>query len=76
MKASEKMGVKVMQRWEELAYEREDGVEEGLREGAKALIETCQEIGWSKEEIKRKLLQKLAISEENAEIYLEEFYEE
>ncbi|MBO5165356.1 MAG: Rpn family recombination-promoting nuclease/putative transposase [Lachnospiraceae bacterium] len=76
VKASEKMGVKVMQKWEELAYEREDGRIEGRADGAKALVEIGQELGWPKEEIKRRLLQKLAVSEENAEIYLEEFYVE
>ena len=33
IKASEKMGVKLMQKWEELAYAREDGWNEGKIEG-------------------------------------------
>lgn len=31
---SEKCGVKYMQRWEEIAYARQDGYEEGRNEGA------------------------------------------
>lgn len=36
IKASEKMGVKLMQKWEELAYAREDGWNEGRIEGKQA----------------------------------------
>ena len=71
VKASEKMGVKLMQRWEELVYEREEGCKEG---SAKTLIETCQEFGLSKSEIKSRLVQKLEITQEDAAGYLEKFY--
>lgn len=33
IRKSEKAGVRYMQRWEELAYAREDGKEEGIKEG-------------------------------------------
>ena len=33
IRASEKMGVKYMQKWEELVYARDEGREEGLTEG-------------------------------------------
>lgn len=39
IRASEKMGVKFMQRWEELAYARDEGHAEGRAEGRKAGIE-------------------------------------
>lgn len=40
IRKSEKAGMRIMQKWEELAYEREDGRKEGLAEGkAIALIE-------------------------------------
>lgn len=33
IRKSEKAGLKYMQRWEELAYAREDGIKEGIKEG-------------------------------------------
>ena len=71
VKTSEKMGVKAMQKWEELAYEREEGRAEG---SAKMMIETCQEFGVAKAEIKERLMKKLAVSEDEAENYIEQFY--
>ncbi len=38
IKASEKMGVKLMQKWEELAYAREDGWKEGRLDGIRTVI--------------------------------------
>ncbi|MBQ9135382.1 MAG: Rpn family recombination-promoting nuclease/putative transposase [Lachnospiraceae bacterium] len=82
VKASEKIGVKVMQKWEELAYEREDGFLEGQKEGReegrneviKTLIETCREFGMTKEDIKTKLIMQLHITDEKASILLEQLY--
>lgn len=78
VKASEKMGVKVMQKWEELAYEREDGFLEGREEGRneviKTLIETCREFGMTKEDIKTKLIMQLNTTDEKATILLEQLY--
>ncbi len=93
IRASEKMGVKVMQWWEEMEYEREDaraeglaeglaegraegltkGLAEGRNQGAKALIETCREFGLSEKEIKDKLIGKLEVSEEEAEMYIKQY---
>ena len=79
VRTSEKMGVKVMQWWEELEYAKDDaraeGSEEGILKGsAKTLIETCREFGVTKEEIKERLINKLALSEEEAENYMKQYY--
>ena len=74
VKASEKMGVKVMQKWEELAYEREDGFLEGRNEVIKTLIKTCREFGIAKEDINTKLVTELNITNEEATGLLEQFY--
>ena len=81
IRTSEKMGVKVMQWWEELEYEREDaraeGHAEGLEEGrAEEIIETCCEFGVPKEGIRDRLIKKLYISEEEAERYMKKYYQE
>ena len=81
IRTSEKMGVKVMQWWEELEYEREDaraeGHAEGLEEGrAEEIIETCCEIGVPNEGIRDRLIKKLYISEEEAERYMKKYYQE
>ena len=68
-----------MQWWEELEYAKDDaraeGSEEGILKGsAKTLIETCREFGVTKEEIKERLINKLALSEEEAENYMKQYY--
>ena len=68
IRKSEKAGLRYMQRWEELAYEREEGREEGL---AKGIIETAREFGLSDEKILEKLQTRLQISMEKAMEYLE-----
>ena len=69
IRRSEKAGVRLMQKWEELAYEREEGLAEGI-------IETALECGVSEEKILEKLRDKLQISLEEAQEYLERYYEE
>ena len=39
VKISEKMGVKYMQRWEEIVYARDEGRSEGIKEGLKLKAE-------------------------------------
>ena len=69
------MGVKVMQWWEELEYAKDDARAQGSVEGsAKTLIETCREFGVTNEEIKERLMNKLALSEEEAENYMKQYY--
>lgn len=60
-----------MQWWEEMEYAKDDARAEG---SAKTLIETCQEFGVTKEEIKERLMNKLALSEEDAVNYLKQYY--
>lgn len=47
IKRSEKMGAKYMQKWEELAYAREDGKLEGKAEGEKLKLisQVCKKLG-------------------------------
>lgn len=74
IRRSEKAGLRLMQKWEELAYEREEGVEEGKKEGlAKGIIETALECGVSEEKILEKLQEKLQISLEEAQEYLNRY---
>ena len=64
-----------MQWWEELEYAKDDARAEGSVKGsAKTLIETCREFGVTKEEIKERLINKLALSEEEAENYMKQYY--
>ena len=51
IKASEKMGVKLMQKWEELAYAREDGWKEGRLDGIRSVIINLMERNISEQEI-------------------------
>lgn len=50
IRKSEEAGIKYMQRWEELAYAREDGREEGIKEGEQSkLIElVCKKLSRNK----------------------------
>lgn len=72
IKSSEKIGVRYMQEWEERAYWKEEGMEEGLKEGLKALIQTCRELGLSKEETCLKVKEKLPLTEEYIKCYLDD----
>lgn len=67
IRRSEKAGVRIMQRWEELVYAKEDGRAEGLAQG---IIETALECGLPEEKILEKLQIKLQIPLEKAAEYL------
>lgn len=85
IRASEKMGVKYMQLWEEKAYIREDaraeglaegramGMEEGISEGIKALIMDNLEEGKSRQKIVEKLMKHFSLPEEEANAYFEKY---
>ena len=68
IKASEEMGVKYMQTWEEKIIEREKGRMEGIR----ALILDNLEEGIPKDRILSKLQRRFNLTEEKAKVYLEE----
>lgn len=51
-----------------------EGLCQGESHGIKVLVETLQEVGLSKMEIRGKLLQKFSISEEEAETYAEKYW--
>ena len=50
------------------------GLEQGLEQGAKSLIETCAELGVSREDTLARLLDKLEISEESARGYMQKYW--
>lgn len=50
------------------------GKEEGLNMGAKALIEICQEASFSKEKTSTELMQKLSLSSETAQKYMDQYW--
>lgn len=52
---------------------RNEGREEGREEGVIALISTMSELGCSKLDVHKKLIEKMRISEEEAEIYIKEY---
>ncbi len=75
---SEKMGVKFMQRWEELAYARQDGVaegkEQGIMHGIEILLSTCSDLGISRETTYAKLKEKLQLTDVKTEEYMKLFW--
>ena len=52
----------------------ETGRREGIKEGIKALIETCQELGVTKKELTGKLQEKYHLSENEAFQYIEKYW--
>lgn len=80
VKSSEEVGVKYMQAWEERYYDKQEareegraeGLAEGRIEGIKAVIETCRELGVSKETVMEKVLQKFEVTREEAEQLLDQ----
>ena len=53
---------------------RAEGREEGIKEGIKVLIETYNELGFSKDESFEKLKEKFALSDEEANQYFEQYW--
>ena len=73
LKKGEELGLK---KGEELGLKkgRKEGRKEGLEQGARALIEICQESDFSREETMSRLMQKLSLSPETAEGYMEKYW--
>ena len=80
MKASEEIGVKYMQAWEEKIYElreaKEEGFAAGRTEGIKALIQDNLEEGVSAERIIGKLQKRCGLDEQKAKEFFERFSSE
>lgn len=53
---------------------REEGREEGIEQGTRALIETCMELGSTKEETRSRIVLKMRLSYKEADNYLEKFW--
>lgn len=71
-----------MQEWEEKVYlkaegraeGRAEGKAEGLKQGIKVLIQTCRELGISREDTVIRVQEKFALHEDDAETYLAEYW--
>lgn len=67
-----------MQEWEEKAYLKKEGMEEGLKQGLeqgiKALIQTCEELGLSREDTKSRLKAKFSLAEDSLEKCLMKYW--
>lgn len=78
IKSSEEIGVRYMQEWEEKAYLKKEGMEEGLKQGLeqglKALIQTCEELGLSREDTKSRLKAKFSLAEDSLEKCLMKYW--
>ena len=57
-----------------LAQGLEQGLEQGLDQGARGMVETCQELGVSREETLRKLIEKLSLDKDTATKRLEKYW--
>lgn len=51
------------------------GKREGIKEGIKALIETCKELGISKKDTASRIILKLAVSQDEAENYVNQYWD-
>lgn len=74
IKSSEEIGVRYMQEWEEKAYLKNEGRKEGLEQGIKALVQTCEELGLSRDDTKSRLKVKFSLSEESLEKRLMKYW--
>ena len=54
---------------------RDESYEEGIKVGLKALVESCKELGATKELIVEKIVEKYKLSTADAEMYVEKYWE-
>ena len=54
----------------------EQGLERGMEQGIGALIETCQELGISRDETSIRLMKKFSLQEDTAEMHLSKYWQE
>lgn len=74
VKHDEEVGISYMKSWELEQIYKETGRQEGIKEGIKALVETCEEIGISQEETLQKIQQKFSLSQDAAQEYIKEYW--
>lgn len=71
LKHKKEVGINYMKSWElEKMYRQQ-----GLAEGIKALVTTCQELSVSKSKTTTKAMQKLSIKQADAEDYVRRFWQ-
>ena len=69
--------VKQSEEWEAVKMNiLEIGMEQGLEQGMRALIETCQEFGMSRDETSIRLMKKFSLQEDIAEMHLSKYWQE
>lgn len=74
VKLSEKVGVKLMQTWEEHAMIRTEGRAEGRAEGIRVLIETCKELKMSLEATRNKIIEKLSLDDKEVDVLIKKYW--
>lgn len=74
VKLSEKVGVKLMQTWEEHAIIKDEGRMEGRMEGIRVLIETCKELKMSLEATRNKIVEKLSLDDKEADSLMKKYW--
>ncbi len=74
VKLSEKVGVKLMQTWEEHAMIKDEGRMEGRMEGIRVLIETCKELKMSLEATRNKIVEKLLLDDKEADSLIKKYW--
>lgn len=74
VKLSEKVGVKLMQTWEEHAMIRTEGRAEGRAEGIRVLIETCKELKMSLEDTRNKIIEKLSLDDKEVDVLIKKYW--
>lgn len=79
VKSRKEVGINYMKSWElEKIYReegRQEGRQEGREDGIKALIRTCQNFKVSKEETASQIMQNFPLKQEEAEAYIQEYWE-
>ena len=53
---------------------REEGIEQGIEQGIKALIETCQDLGVTKDATAKRIVEKFSMSALCADKYMKKYW--
>lgn len=65
-----------VQREEAMEEGRKEGIQEGIRTGIAALISVCRDFGKSRSETRVCLIKKYALSDKDADSYMDEFWKQ